>query len=319
MYAFRPAGVPRWFKLVVDGHGGPAGETTGIGLDRQGSPHICFTPGPIKYSSFDGHDWKTEFIGTNMVFLEYACSVSISQDGTPHIIWYQTHNPDTTAYNHLRYAAKQKDIWLVKTVDLDFETGKWNSIVVDTKGNPHISYSSLAGGELRYATLNSEKWDIDIIDSRNLSEGSYNRGFGSSILLDRNGHPVISYYNDTLLKVARKIDRKWVTEVVDHISSGGGWSSYKSSILQDGHGNLHICYEDSGAVKHAMWNGEKWLIQLITGGGTQSRWPSMTTDVNDTLYIVFRDAQDNSLKVAIGTLSDRSGSNPGQPGRTENP
>lgn len=304
MYAFRPAGVPQWFKLLVDTHNGPTSETTGIALDPQGNPHICFTPGPIKYSSFDGHDWKTEFIGTNTTFLEYTCSVAISHDGKPHIIWYQTHNPDFTAYNHLRHAIKQKGIWLVRTVDPDFETGKWNSMVVDAAGSPHISYSGLAGGELRYATLDSDKWDINIIDSRNMPNGSYNRGFGSSIILDRDGNPEISYYNDMVLKFARKIGGRWKTEIVDRISGSNGWSGYKSSLLLDSNGTLHICYEDSGAVKHAAWNGEKWVIQLITTGGTQSRWPSMAIDVNNTLYIAFRDAEDDSLKVAIGSLSN---------------
>jgi sugar lactone lactonase YvrE len=300
MYAFRPAGVPQWFKLVVDGRGGPAGETTSIALDPRGNPHICFTPGPIKYSSFDGHDWKTEFIGTNAVFLEYTCSVAISQDGTPHVIWYQTHNPDTTAYNHLRYAVKQDGIWLVRTVDFDFETGKWNSISLDEAGNPHLSYSGLAGGELRYATLQSDKWNINIIDSRKMADGTFNHGFGNSIILDRDGHPEISYYTDIALKLARKVEGRWKTEVVDRISGSTGWSGYKSSLLVDSHGTLHICYEDAGAVKHAVWDGERWQIQLITRVGTQSRWPAMTIDAKDNLYIAFRDAEDDSLKVGIG-------------------
>ncbi len=304
MYAFRSVSAPRWFPLVIDGHGGPDGETTGIALDPQGNPHICFTPGPIKYSSFDGHEWKTEFIGTNTIYLEYTCSVAVSQDGTPHVIWYQTHNPDATYYNHLRYAVKQKGIWLMRTVDLEFETGKWNSIVVDAAGNPHISYSSLAGGELRYATLDSGKWNINIIDSRNMSDGAFNRGLGSSIILDRDGHPEISYYNDAILKFARKVDGRWKTEIVDHVSGSSGWSGYKSSLLLDSHGIPHICYEDSGAVKHAIWSDNKWLVQLITTGGTESRWPSMAIGTDDTLYIAFRDAEDNSLKVAIGSPSN---------------
>jgi hypothetical protein len=306
MYAFRPIGVPRWFPLVVDGHGGPAGETTGIALDPQGNPHICFTPGPLKYSSFNGQDWKTEFIGANPMFLEYTCSISISRDGTPHIIWYQTHNPDATYYNHLRYAVKQKGIWLVRTVDLEFETGKWNSIVVDSAGNPHLSYSSLAGGELRYATLDSDKWSIDIIDSRNLTEGAFNRGLGSSIILDRDGHPEISYYNDGILKLARKTEGRWKVEIVDRVSGSSGWAGYKSTLLLDSHGIPHICYEDAGAVKLAVWNGNKWQIQLITTGGTESRWPSMAIGSDDTLYVVYRNPEDDSLKVAISNPATTS-------------
>jgi hypothetical protein len=307
MYAFRPADASRWFKMTVDGRGVGLGETTGIALDPQGNPQICFTPGPLKYSSFDGHVWKTQSIGTSSMPLEYTCSIAVSSDGAPHIIWYQVHNSDGTLFMHIRYAVKQDAVWLARTVDFDFETGKWNSIVLDKTGIPHLSYSSLSGGELRYATLNSDKWEISIIDSRNFRDkGSFNRGFGSSIVLDRDDNPEISYYNDNLLKFARRVDGKWKTEIVSQVLGGGGWSTYHSSILIDHYDNVHICFEDSGAVKHATWDGSKWQIQVITPGGSQSRWPSMTIDGNDTLYIAYRDSQDGSLKVSIGAPSNLS-------------
>jgi hypothetical protein len=182
--------------------------------------------------------------------------------------------------------------------------------VVDAAGNPHLSYSSQAGGELRYATLDSDKWNISIIDSRNLSEGAFNRGLGSSIILDRDGHPEISYYNDAILKFARKIDGRWKTEIVDHVSGSSGWSGYKSTLLLDSHGIPYICYEDAGAVKLATLNGNKWQIQLITAGGTQSRWPSMAMGSDDTFYIVFRDAEDDSLKMAFSNPSSVREKNP---------
>jgi hypothetical protein len=312
MYAFRPPGASKWFTISIDSKGGPSNETTAIALDGDGNPRICFTPGPLKYSSFDGHEWKAELIGSNTMPLEYACSIAISSTGRPHIIWYQTHNEDGTLFLHLRHAIKQEDVWLVRTVDFDFETGKWNSIAVDEGGKPHLSYSALSGGELRYASLEGNKWEIDVIDSRNFKDnGSFNRGFGSSLILNRDGNPEISYYNDALLKIARKEGGKWKTEVVDHIMASGGWSGYHSTLLLDSHGAPHICYEDSGAVKHAVWSGEKWQIQLITSGGIKSRWPSMAIDVNDNLYIVYRDTLDGSLKVSIGTPPKPNAKNSG--------
>jgi hypothetical protein len=307
MYAFRPAGATKWFIMPIDSKGGPSNETTGIALDLNGNPHICFTPGPIKYDSFDGHEWRGEVIGSNTMPLEYTCSIAVSATGVPHIIWYQTHNEDGTLFLHLRHAAKESGVWLVRTVDFDFETGKWNSIAVDPTGKPHLSYSALSGGELRYATLDDNKWKISVIDSRNFKDnGSFNRGFGSSLILGRDGNPEISYYNDALLKFARNGAGKWKTEIVDHIMASGSWSGYRSSLLLDNHAVPHICYEDSGAVKHSFWNGEKWQIQLITPGGIQSRWPSMTIDLNDRLYIVYRDTLDGSLKVSVGTPTDQN-------------
>ena len=307
MYAFRPAATSQWFKLSVDPGGGSANMTTGIALDSQGNPHICLTPGPLKYSHFDGHQWKTDFIGANTSLLEYTCSIKISDQGVPQIIWYQTHNEDGTPFLHIRYAAKRDGIWTTQTIDFDFETGKWNSIALDASGTPHISYSALSGGELRYASLDGDKWSVNIIDSRNFKDnGSFNRGFGNSITLDQDESPHISYYHDTLLKYARKVNGVWKTEVVDTVSGSRGWSGYKSVILLDSHGLPHICYEDSGAVKHAYWDGAKWRIQLITAGGLQARWPSAAIDANDTIYIAYRDSFDSSLKVSIGKLSNQT-------------
>lgn len=302
MYAFRPAGDSKWFKMVIDPKVGPSNETTGIAVGPQGNPFICSTPGPLKVSSFDGKEWKTELIGTNTFQLEYTCSIAISKDGTPQIIWYQTHNPDGTLFNHIRYATLQNGVWTLRTVDFDFETGKWNSLYLDSQGIPHLSYSSLAGGELRYATLDGDKWHVNIIDSRNFrGGGSYNRGLGSSLILDKDGKPQISYYNDSLLKFAHTVDGVWKTEVVDHVSASGAWSAYRSSIVLDSNGLPHICYEDSGAIKHAFWNGSVWKIQIVTPSAFQPRWPSMAIDGHDTLYIVYRDPSDDTIKVAVGT------------------
>ena len=302
MYGFRPAGNSKWFTMVIDPKSMPSNETTGIALDPQDNPHICFTPGPLKYSSFDGHEWKTELIGTNTSTLEYTCSVAISRKGEPHIVWYQTHSPDGTPFLHIRYAAKKDGVWLMRTVDFDFETGKWNSIGLDAAGLPHLSYSSLSGGELRYAALNADKWDVETIDSRNFKDnGSFNRGLGNAIALDVNGNPEISFYNDALLKFTKRIAGQWKTEVVDHVSSSPSWSRYRSSIILDSHAMPHICYEDFGAVKHAVWDGVKWQLQTVTLGSIQSRTPSMGIGADDTLYIAYRDSLDSSLKIVIGT------------------
>ena len=304
MYAFRSSGSPKWYTMLVDAGGGPGNQTTGMALDSAGYPHICFTPGPLKYSSFDGHEWKTEWIGTNTSLLEYTCSIAIASNGTPHLIWYQTHNQDGSPFNHIRYAVKRDGVWLTQTIDFDFETGKWNSLALDGAGTPRLSYSSLAGGELRFAALASNRWDIGVIDSRNFKDnGSFNRGFGSSLILDSDGNPVISYYNDSLLKIARKREGKWKIEIVDHIAQSNAWSAYRSTLLIDSQGFLHICYEDSGAIKHAVWDGSGWRIQLITAGGLQPRWPSMAIDSAGTLYVVYREPVDNTLKMAVGVAA----------------
>src|SRR5437899_6479399 len=102
--------------------------TTKLTLDANDNPHLCYTPGVIKYARFDGKQWRTIQIEGDDI--GYTCSVVISKDGVPHLTWYQLWRNIL----HIRYAVLQDSTWLARTLDSDFETGKWNSMVLDTQG-----------------------------------------------------------------------------------------------------------------------------------------------------------------------------------------
>jgi hypothetical protein len=54
-------------------------------------------------------------------------------------------------------------------------------------------------------------------------------------------------------------------------------------------------------VKHAFWDGSHWSIQLISGPGPDpNRYEDIAIDHQGTIYIGYRDASDNSVKVAVG-------------------
>src|SRR5713226_9366120 len=56
-YGFRPAGSAKWFFMVLDKQLGAF--TTKLALDSNNNPHVCYTPGIIKYAHFDGKQWQT--------------------------------------------------------------------------------------------------------------------------------------------------------------------------------------------------------------------------------------------------------------------
>jgi hypothetical protein len=80
-------------------------------------------------------------------------------------------------------------------------------------------------------------WSIETVDSEE------NMGYFTSIALDANGHPHISYYaglpNENL-KYARWTGSAWAIETVD----SEGWVGAYTSIALDANGYPHISYYD---------------------------------------------------------------------------
>ncbi len=305
-YGFRPAGTTRWFTMVLDKQLGQF--VTRITLDSQNNPHICYTPGAIKYIHWDGQKWQSQPVAKDSGEIGYTCSIVISKDGTPHLTWYQLSGP-TPNYLHMRYAVLKDNAWLARTLDFDNETGKWNSMVLDTHGDPLIAYSAWVNGELRVAHWNGKQFEFNTVDSRTRSHGEYNIGEGNSLILDSHGKAHISFYSEKTMKYARQVDGDdWKVEVIDQTTWLGSWMHFRSSIALDSHGFPHICYEDAGVLKHANWDGKQWHIQVLARTGLDSyRYHTMAIDRDDTIYIAFRDPDDSTLKLATGhPSSDRT-------------
>jgi len=297
-YGFRSAGSTKWFNMVIDKQLGQF--TTRLTLDAQSNPHICYTPGIIKYAQFDGKQWRVQQIAKDSGEIGYTCSIAIAKDGTPHLTWYQLSGP-TPNYLHMRYAVLKDSAWLVRTLDFDNETGKWNSMALDAQGNPLLSYSAWVNGELRLAHWNGKQWNFATVDSRARSHGEYNIGEGNSLILGRDGEAHISFYSEKALKYAHQVGEDWKIDTVDQITWLGSWAHFRSSIVLDKHGFPHICYEDAGILKHASWDGKQWRVQVLARSGLDSlRYGSMAIDRDDTIYVAFRDPEDNTLKLATG-------------------
>ena len=296
-YGFRPAGSTHWFTMVLDTQLG--GFTTHLTLDSKENPHICYTPGKIKYAHWDGRQWKIEQIAKDSGEIGYTCSIVIAKDGTPHLTWYQLTGP---LLLHIRYAVLKNNSWLVRTLDFDHETGKWNSMVLDAHDDPLLSYSAWVDGELRLAHWNGKQWDITTVDSRTRSHaGEYNIGQGNSLVLGPDGKAYISFYSEKALKYAHQTEDGWTVETIDQINWLGSWTNFRSSIVLDRQHFPHICYEDAGVLKHAFWDGKRWQRQVLAHSGFDTfRYSSMVIDRDDTLYVAFRDAEDNMLKMATG-------------------
>jgi hypothetical protein len=299
-YGFRPAHATRWFTMEIPkaSYEGDTHMPTKIALDPQGNPHICYTPGALKYASFNGKQWSIQEINPGSGNISFTCSVAIAPDGTQHVIWYQYGMPTGGLYLHLKHAVLRDGVWMARTVDFEGQTGKWNSMIVDAQGIPNISYDSFLKGELKYAYWNGKNWKASVVDS---PERGGDGGKGNSVIVNRDGRAQISYVRDDALLYAWQTATSWKIDTIDHISTNGAWLDYRTRQALDPQGNPHIVYEDGGRVKHAFWDGSQWRIQVVSGSGLDPlRFADIAIDHEGIIYIGYRDATDNSVKVAVG-------------------
>jgi len=305
-YAYHAAGSHRWDTMELGGTRGNTETYSKIVVDKESNPHICFTPTILEYAHYDNGGWHSQQVSPDTGMIQYYCAVAIAADGTPHLIWYQYGNPDGSTYLHIKYAVLKTGVWLARTLDFGGETGKHESITLDSAGNPHVTYEAFVDGELRYAHLQDGKWSVATIDSRAQSVGTtneYNIGMGSSIALTKEQRPMISYYGNSTVRFAKLVGDRWSVETIDSVSPTGSWLGWRTNLVLDHNERPHISYEDGGTLKHAYWDGQKWHYQVIVPGRGSDLYHSMARGPDDSLYIPFRDPAGGTLKLAIGRLN----------------
>jgi len=308
-YAFRSSATSRWFTMALDS--GLSEFSTHITLDAADNPHICYTPQVFKYARFDGQRWITQEVAPGGL-KEYTCSIVVAPDGTTYTSWYQLSAPDNSSYLHIKAAVLKNGVWLARTVDLEREAGKWNSMVMDSNGNPAVSYSVWVAGQLKLGRWNGKDWDTEILDAASRDAENVTRGMGNSIRRDAQGNLHISYYQRDALKYAHQVEGRWQIEKIDPITWFGSWIGFWSSLDFDRQGKPHISYDDGGTLKHAYLDGKSWHIQVIAVNGLEPyRYSSLGIASDNTIYISYRDPQDGSLKVAIGRPGTVASSNSG--------
>ena len=300
-YAFRPAGMTRWFVLAIATTSvvtaqDSDGVFTRVAVDSNGNPHICYTSPGVHYANYSEGRWHIQQLMNSVGVSGYACGVALAPDGTPHLSWYQEKDAATGQFDlHLKYAVLSHEAWRLKTIDYDTATGKWNQLVVDDKGLPHIAYSAFISGQAKYASWNGKEWVVEAVDAPvHKTEGL---GMGDSVALDSQGQARISYFDEHSLKYAQKSGNKWLLEKVDAIASRGlAFEDYRSSIALDSKGLPYIGYENAGSLMLAYFDGKKWNKQVIASSGYEPYlFSSIAIGPDDAVHVAYRDPSVGSL------------------------
>jgi PKD repeat protein len=235
-YAYQDASG--WHTQIADSDGS-VGQYTSLALDTTApyTPHISYydaTNQHPKYAYLGAAGWHSRTVGTGHP-AGTDISLVLGSDGYPHISYY------CQRFGDLRYARQVSSTgWTEAVVAYYSESwnrvGKFNSLALDTLGNPYISYYDEFLGALRVATGWapvgwSTMWTVD--------SGSL---WDTSLVMD-GGYGHVSYYDamNGALKYAYQDASGWHLQTVDSDGDVGQHTSL--ALNEDGH--PYISYYDA--------------------------------------------------------------------------
>jgi PKD repeat protein len=270
-----------WHKEIVDSVAAGAGFYVSLALDSLNYPHLVYGEvfGPdstdkLKYAYKDANGWHIIILTENS-YISYINMVLYKDQ--PRISFYN--DSANNGLGELQYMYKSSTNWVIENVTPKSSGGRWNSLAIDSTGNPRISYydiySGPVQGSLRYAERTSEGvWKTAIVDGNMIDK--LNVGMWNSIALDTLGNPHISYNVNSggggSLKYAYWNGTQWITETVSSLKS-----SCSKLVLNKANSPI-IVYQDitTGNFEYAYQEGSKWIINNIDTVEGVGQWISLT-------------------------------------------
>lgn len=192
--------------------------------------------------------------------------------------------------------------WFLMDVD---KQASFCSLTLDSKQRPHISYADFGSsreGRLHYAFWNGSAWERKVI---RLGDGV---AFYTSIVVDANGYPYISFYdyldsdNDFILhmRVAHWNGQFWEVRTIDDTSGSGKFNQ----LATDAAGNPLLAYanvkDPNQGLRFARLTDKGWRREILDA--PCYCWSvGVATDQAATPHIAYIDHANRLLKYA--TLS----------------
>jgi hypothetical protein len=223
-------------------------------------------------------------------------SLAIDRSGNFQIAY--TNGGGTTL--HYAFRGKQDKRWY--TMQVDDRAGCFVSLAVDKDGRAHIAYNSPYETGLHYARWDGKQWNKLIVDPE--ATDHY-----TSIQVDSEGHPSISYYREVYpdhryalyMKYAYRDGKQWYIQTVDHRWQAGKWNS----IALDSQDRPYIAYAipAQGDLALAHWNGSGWEHGVVESRATNGNayvgtYTSIALDSADEPHIAYLDATNLTAKYA---------------------
>ncbi|MGD8506827.1 MAG: hypothetical protein PVF15_09230 [Candidatus Bathyarchaeota archaeon] len=216
-------------------------------------------------------------------------SIALDSKDLPHIS-YQYGD-----YHSLRHIYHNGMYWVRELVDnVD---SRESAIAVDSKDYSHITYveyQTTPSPRVKYAHFNGGSWKTEVVANYTENIGIFP---GSTIALDSQDNPHITYLNGSGLQYAFFDGLSWTKETVDSDCPYAGSENARPFIALDSENHPHIAYsgltETTRSLKYAGFDGSSWNIQTIDRGGAG---PSLVLDPSGDPHISYNNG--TALKYA---------------------
>lgn len=208
-----------WQKIIID----PirTNHYTSIQLDGQDHPRISYYREEypdrhyalyLKYAYYDGKTWYIQTVDHRFGSGKWN-SIALDRSARPYIAY------SMVVAGNLGLAFLDGTTWKYSVADARGTDGSgyvgyYNSVVLDSEGQPHIAYLDGTTRKLRYAWRQGDTWvreTVDLLGSLPSEPDHF------SLKLDQHGRPHIAYFNagSGSLKYASRGANGWHTEVVE--------------------------------------------------------------------------------------------------------
>jgi hypothetical protein len=279
-------------ETVTAAGSGVVGQYTSIDVDTHNRPHIVYYDVTNQklgyvYKNSSGN-WVQETI-SNAYMGKYA---SLDMDGDkPHVSYYNQQD------NALMYAVRENNVWTSQFVDRRDDIpavlggiGLYTSIIY-ARNKAQISYYNAYRGDLMYAVVTRNN-DGDFNFSSDVVRHITGEKVGkfTSIDVDNNGNPYISYFNETNddLLYAYTSDSGWK---FSDVATDGRTGFFTSLAINRSNNRPYISYFDytRGSMRLASLSSGKWNLQTIKTSGINGQYISMQLDSHDYPHLAYYD------------------------------
>lgn len=278
-----------WESQTID-RGGVAGFSSSLALDLAGSPHIAYyrgINGEVRYASRSGTSWDIQTLHSTSFWNRYDLSLDLDTAGFAHLLYFDPR------LARVEYARWDNQEWSSRPIDYASSFGMYSTLVLDSSGNPHVSYQNTDfGPALHYSVWTGSTWTYHTVDTADEVFGF------DSLALDSADHPHLIYYLDEALRHVYWTGYTWEYSVVDALDGSG---TAFAALAVDAAGHPHISYSAGGGLRYAYWSGSAWDLQIVDSARSGSN--SLAVDGEGHPHIAYESAGasigDRDLKYAF--------------------